>query len=245
MNTVELAVRDGIPYAIDFMNSAPDADRNSVGEENFQWVVTNMADILIDRALNPWPFELTGTWPEQMGHVAAPPGKRLPPDRRRQLENRPVFSSDRTLAEVTMSDRPAFTLGIEEEFQIIDPVTREMRSHLQMMFAEGTVRLKDQIKREMHQSVVEVGTNICANVTEARDQVTLLRRAIIELAARTVCGWPQRERIPSRTGATCRSLPIPDTSRSFTICRWWPAPISSSACTCTWPSKILKRAFRS
>ncbi len=69
MNTVELAVRDGVPYAIDFMNSAPDADRNSVGEENFQWVVKNMADVLIDRALDPWPFELTGTWPEQMGHV--------------------------------------------------------------------------------------------------------------------------------------------------------------------------------
>ncbi|MEO8217012.1 MAG: carboxylate-amine ligase [Acidobacteriota bacterium] len=81
-----------------------------------------------------------------------------------------------------MSHRPAFTLGIEEEFQIIDPATRGMRSHLQEMFAEGTVRLKDQIKREMHQSVVEVGTNICANVGEAREQVTLLRREIILLA---------------------------------------------------------------
>lgn len=63
MNTVEFAVRDGIPYAIDFMNPAPDADRNSVGQENFDWVVNNMAEVLIDRVRNPRPFETTGQWP--------------------------------------------------------------------------------------------------------------------------------------------------------------------------------------
>jgi hypothetical protein len=42
-NTVEFAVRDGIPYAIDFGNPAPDADVNSVGEENFEWVVEESA----------------------------------------------------------------------------------------------------------------------------------------------------------------------------------------------------------
>ncbi len=46
-NTVEFAVRDGIPYAIDFCNPAPDADINSVGEENFEWVVENAADMAI------------------------------------------------------------------------------------------------------------------------------------------------------------------------------------------------------
>jgi hypothetical protein len=64
MNTVEFAVRDGVPYAIDFMNCAPDADLHSVGKENFEWVVSNMADVLIDRALHPRPFVATGTWPE-------------------------------------------------------------------------------------------------------------------------------------------------------------------------------------
>src|SRR5204862_226083 len=44
MNTVEFAVRDGVPYAIDFMNCAPDADRHSVGEENFECMVANMAE---------------------------------------------------------------------------------------------------------------------------------------------------------------------------------------------------------
>ena len=50
-NTVEFAVRDGIPYAIDFCNPAPDADRNSVGEENFEWVVETAANYAIERAL--------------------------------------------------------------------------------------------------------------------------------------------------------------------------------------------------
>ena len=50
-NTVELAVRDGVPYAIDFCNPAPDADKPSVGEENFNWVVETAADYAIERAL--------------------------------------------------------------------------------------------------------------------------------------------------------------------------------------------------
>ena len=49
-NTVEFAVRDGIPYAIDFCNPAPDADVNSVGEANFEWIVKNAADMAIERA---------------------------------------------------------------------------------------------------------------------------------------------------------------------------------------------------
>ncbi len=63
MNTVEFAVRDGVPYAIDFTNCAPDADLHSVGQENFNWAVANMADVLIAAAWNPRPFELTGSWP--------------------------------------------------------------------------------------------------------------------------------------------------------------------------------------
>lgn len=66
MNTVELAVRDGIPYAIDFTNPAPDADLNSVGEANFAWVVRNMAEVLVDRVRSPRPFELTGSWPRSL-----------------------------------------------------------------------------------------------------------------------------------------------------------------------------------
>jgi len=63
LNTIELAMRGGVPYAIDFMNPAPDCDVASVGQKNFDWVVSNAADLLAERALNPRPFETTGAWP--------------------------------------------------------------------------------------------------------------------------------------------------------------------------------------
>lgn len=74
MNTVEFAVRGGIPYAIDFMNCAPDADRNSVGEANFAWIVENMAEVLIERVRSAKPLELTGSWPRVMD-TSKPAGK--------------------------------------------------------------------------------------------------------------------------------------------------------------------------
>ncbi|MBA4188373.1 MAG: hypothetical protein C0467_10250 [Planctomycetaceae bacterium] len=55
MNTVEWAIKDDVPYAIDFMNPAPDMDLNSLTPEYFDWVVQKMADLVIDRALNPKP----------------------------------------------------------------------------------------------------------------------------------------------------------------------------------------------
>jgi glutathione synthase/RimK-type ligase-like ATP-grasp enzyme len=67
LNTVEFAVRDGVPYAIDFMNCAPDADLKSVGQENFDWIVGAMSDFLMERARTPRPFELAGTWPKSLG----------------------------------------------------------------------------------------------------------------------------------------------------------------------------------
>jgi len=76
-----------------------------------------------------------------------------------------------------------FTLGIEEEFQIIDPTTRELRSHMQQIVEGGKNTLKEQVKAEMHQSVVEVGTNICKDIHEARKEVTYLRKMIGEIAA--------------------------------------------------------------
>ena len=75
-----------------------------------------------------------------------------------------------------------FTLGIEEEFQIVDPRTRELRSHVMEILAEGTMLLGEQIKPEMIQSMVEVGTGICANIQEARADITNLRSVISSLA---------------------------------------------------------------
>src|SRR5213080_2271511 len=78
-----------------------------------------------------------------------------------------------------------FTLGIEEEFAIIDPETRELRSHIQEILEDGKVTLKEQIKPEMHQSVVELGTEICRDIDDARMHVTELRSRLAALAARS------------------------------------------------------------
>lgn len=63
-NTVELAVRDGVPYAIDFGNPAPDADRASVGDDNFEWVVETAANYAIERALEQKDGQDNLTWGE-------------------------------------------------------------------------------------------------------------------------------------------------------------------------------------
>ena len=63
-NTVELALRNGVPYAIDFCNPAPDADRNSVGEENFAWVVETAANYAIEKALAQQDGQDNLTWGE-------------------------------------------------------------------------------------------------------------------------------------------------------------------------------------
>lgn len=55
LNTVEFAVEDGVPYAIDFMNPAPDADLHSVGAANFEWVVNAVADLAVRKAFEPAP----------------------------------------------------------------------------------------------------------------------------------------------------------------------------------------------
>ncbi|MCS5490047.1 carboxylate-amine ligase [Algoriphagus limi] len=78
---------------------------------------------------------------------------------------------------------PQFTIGVEEEYQIIDPTTRDLRSHMSKIVDGGKIHLREQVKAEMHQSVVEVGTNICQNVQEARKEVAFLRNKISELAA--------------------------------------------------------------
>lgn len=75
-----------------------------------------------------------------------------------------------------------FTLGIEEEFQTIDPETRELRSHMSKIVDGGKIMLHERIKQEMHQAVVEMGTNICNNIQEAREEVTFLRKQLIDLA---------------------------------------------------------------
>jgi carboxylate-amine ligase len=81
-----------------------------------------------------------------------------------------------------MSEPGLFTLGVEEEFQIIDPKTRELKSHVEQILEDGKLLLKEHAKREMHQSVIEMGTEICKDIHEARNQVIDLRTKISSLA---------------------------------------------------------------
>ena len=79
--------------------------------------------------------------------------------------------------------RPTFTLGIEEEYQTVDPETRDLRSHIATeMLTQGKLQLAERVKAELHQSVIEVGTNICANIEDARADLYDLRRNMIRLA---------------------------------------------------------------
>ncbi len=77
-----------------------------------------------------------------------------------------------------------FTLGVEEEFQIVDPQTWELRSHVSELLVQSAPTLGDQIKRELHQSIVEVGTRICADVSELRAEIFRLRRELTIAAER-------------------------------------------------------------
>ena len=79
---------------------------------------------------------------------------------------------------------PLLTIGIEEEYQIIDPATRELRSYVQRFLEHGRTVLPDQIRPEFLQSQVEAGTRICHDIQEARRELIRMRRSIWELAER-------------------------------------------------------------
>lgn len=82
-----------------------------------------------------------------------------------------------------MSPDFPFTIGIEEEYQEVDPETRELRSYITQILDRGQTILREQIKPEMHQSIVEVGTQPCRNISEARAEVLKLRGTIASLAS--------------------------------------------------------------
>ena len=77
-----------------------------------------------------------------------------------------------------------FTIGVEEEFQIIDPATCDLRSHVMQIVSEVSPSIQDQVKHEMHQSIVETGTRICDNVGELRIEMHRTRGELIAAAER-------------------------------------------------------------
>ena len=78
---------------------------------------------------------------------------------------------------------PSLTLGVEEEYQIIDPKTRELTSYITQIL-EADHRFLEQVKPELHQSIVEVGTKVCRTPAEVRTELVNLRGAVMELAGR-------------------------------------------------------------
>ena len=78
---------------------------------------------------------------------------------------------------------PSLTLGVEEEYQIIDPVSRDLVSYVTQLLAEDH-RVLTQVKPEMHQSIIEVGTTVCQTPAQVRDELVMLRRGVMELAAK-------------------------------------------------------------
>ena len=77
-----------------------------------------------------------------------------------------------------------FTIGVEEEFQIIDPESGELRSHVSELIAASSPEVGEQIKPELHQSIVEMGTNICDSVDDLRPEIYRMRREIVSAADR-------------------------------------------------------------
>ena len=116
-----------------------------------------------------------------------------------------------------------FTLGIEEEFQIVDPTTRELKSHVSEILDEGKLLLGEKIKPEMIQSMIEVGTGVCANIQEAREDITKLRCIISALHGKKEWRSSPRRRILSQNGPSRRSMTATATSCLSTSCRWSPA----------------------
>lgn len=83
-----------------------------------------------------------------------------------------------------MTKTPSFNIGIEEEYQIIDPQTRELKSYITEMLEAGKLTLREQVKSELHQSIVEVGTTVCNTAAEAHAELVRLRHGVMELAGR-------------------------------------------------------------
>ena len=113
---------------------------------------------------------------------------------------------------------PSLTLGVEEEYQIIDPKTRELTSYITQIL-EADHRFLEQVKPELHQSIVEVGTKVCRTPAEVRTELVDLRGAVMELAARNglkiaaagthpFSSWMKQEITPFLAAAQERGCPI-------------------------------------
>jgi glutathione synthase/RimK-type ligase-like ATP-grasp enzyme len=106
-NTVEFAIRDGIPYAIDFCNPAPDADVHSVGQENFDWVVENASKMAIDRAKAHKSGQSNLTWGTYMQNSVAGLGMQVPTVAKEAPKAKKKVSEEKPTEVVAEKNTPA------------------------------------------------------------------------------------------------------------------------------------------
>ncbi len=169
LNTVEFACEDGIPYAIDFMNPAPDADVNSVGQANFDWIVNAVAELAVRKAKAHTGEVREYRW---SASLAAERGTRK--------------SSSRNLAGKGLIANESAELQHWHRRGISDHRSGNARSALAHRLGDsvqGKLALSEAVKPEMHQSVIEVGTRVCKDIQEARENILELRREMITLAS--------------------------------------------------------------
>ena len=120
------------------MNPAPDADINSVGEDNFHWIVDAVAELAVRKAK-----EHTGEVKEYRWGAFLYPGQAGSAPKSSQI------SKERYQGVIQMK-RPSLSIGIEEEYQTIDPVTRDLRSHIETEMLPKASCLAERVKAEMH-----------------------------------------------------------------------------------------------
>src|SRR5580693_2573372 len=107
-----------------------------------------------------------------------------------------------------------FTIGVEEEFQIIDPATCALRSHVMQLVSAASPDIVEQVKHEMHQSIVETGTKICENVGELRIEMHRTRGELVAAAERVGLRLPLPALTPFLVGSTRSSRPVNATKTS-------------------------------
>jgi len=89
-----------------------------------------------------------------------------------ELAGKPAIAIDADIS-------PSFTLGIEEEYMVIDPLTFNLKSHIDVgLLEKSQLLLHEHVKPEMHGSMLEIGTNICSNIGQAKTELTKMRSII-------------------------------------------------------------------
>ena len=135
-----------------------------------------------------------------------------------------------------------FTIGIEEEYQIIDVESRDLVSHVSKIIEGGKAVLSENLKHEMHESMIEMETGICQNIQEARAELTNLRRHLINIAHEQGLRVSGGGTHPFSHWSENNITQEKDTLKSWMIWEMWPVKILFSDCMFILEFLIVKKA---